>query len=84
MLEFHTSVPTPFILMLRPSLVAKQQWISREDYVLYAERYQRLNLRILWKLVPGLVAPIGDFFVTHVVYVETEDIFRYRPRCPIY
>ena len=33
MLEFYTSVPTPFILMLRPRS-GEQQWISREDYVL--------------------------------------------------
>ncbi|MFT5843891.1 MAG: hypothetical protein ACI80L_002693, partial [Pseudohongiellaceae bacterium] len=58
--DFEISVPTPFILMLRPRSGA-QQWISREEYKLtpsvpvveFTDTYGNLCQR--------LVAPPGRF-----------------------
>ena len=37
LIEFQMSVPTPFLLMLRPRSGC-QQWITREEYILSPRR----------------------------------------------
>jgi len=71
-LIFDITVPTPFILMLRPRSCA-QQWISREEYRLvpsvpvfeFTDTYGNLCQR--------LVAPPGSFEVHTVADVMTTD-----------
>ena len=71
-LEFQITVPTPFLLMLRPRS-GRQQWIAREEYVLspsvpaveFTDSYGNLCQR--------LVAPAGYFSVRTSVDIETAD-----------
>jgi len=78
---FDISVPTPFILMLRPRSGA-QQWISREEYKLspsvpvfeFTDSYGNLCQR--------LVAPPGDFLVRTVADVMTADQVDEAPGAP--
>lgn len=71
--EFEITVPTPFILMLRPRSGA-QQWISREEYKLtpsvpvveFTDTYGNLCQR--------LVAPPGRFKIHTAAQVMTSDV----------
>ena len=81
MLEFYTSVPTPFILMLRPRS-GEQQWISREDYVLSPSVPAVEFTDSFGNLCQRLVAPIGDFSLRTLVYVETADYSDIDPGAP--
>jgi len=71
-LTFDISVPTPFILMLRPRSGA-QQWIAREEYEIvpsvpvfeFTDTYGNLCQR--------LVAPPGNFEIHTVAEVQTAD-----------
>jgi transglutaminase-like putative cysteine protease len=77
-LTFDISVPTPFILMLRPHIGA-QQWIARVDYR-------------IWPIVPvfeftdpygnicqRLVAPVGTFSISTSAEVRTADYVDQAP-----
>lgn len=80
-LTFDISVPTPFILMLRPRSGA-QQWIAREEYRLipsipvyeFTDNYGNLCQR--------LVAPPGTFAVYTVAEVMTSDDIDQAPGAP--
>lgn len=80
-LIFDISVPTPFILMLRPRSGA-QQWISREEYRLvpsvpvseFTDNYGNLCQR--------LVAPPGAFEIHTVAEVMTADQIYQAPGAP--
>ncbi len=80
-LSFSISLPTPFILMLRPRSGA-QQWIEREEY--------RLSPRIpVFEFTDGygnlcqrLVAPPGPFAVHTVAEVMTADAVDRAPGSP--
>lgn len=80
-LTFDITVPTPFILMLRPRSGA-QQWISREEYRLvpsvpvfeYTDLYDNLCQR--------LVAPPGNFEIHTVADVVTADYTDQMPGAP--
>ena len=69
---FDITVPTPFVLMLRPRSGA-QQWIAREEYMLepsvsvfeFTDNYGNLCQR--------LIAPAGDFTVHISAEVRTAD-----------
>ena len=71
-LAFDITVPTPFVLMLRPRS-GSQQWIAREEYRLtpsvpvfeYTDRYGNLCQR--------LMAPVGAFEVLTSAEVMTAD-----------
>ena len=71
-LTFDISVPTPFILMLRPRSGA-QQWIAREEYRLvpsvpvfeFTDNYGNLCQR--------LIAPAGVFEIHTISEVMTSD-----------
>ncbi len=79
--EFDITVPTPFILMLRPRSGA-QQWISREEYKLtpsvpvfeFTDNYGNLCQR--------LVAPAGRFTIHTAAEVMTTDIVDKAPGAP--
>ena len=79
--EFEISVPTPFILMLRPRSGA-QQWISREEYKLtpsvpvveFTDTYGNLCQR--------LVAPPGNFKIHTAAQVMTSDVVDNAPGAP--
>lgn len=80
-LTFDITVPTPFILMLRPRSGA-QQWIAREEYGLvpsvsvfeFTDNYGNLCQR--------LVAPPGNFEVHTVADVMTADQIDRAPGGP--
>ncbi len=79
--EFEISVPTPFILMLRPRSGA-QQWISREEYKLtpavsaveFTDTYGNLCQR--------LVATPGRFAIHTAAEVMTTNIIDKAPAAP--
>lgn len=78
---FEISVPTPFILMLRPRSGA-QQWIAREEYRLdpsipvyeFTDNYGNLCQR--------LVSPPGLFSIHTVADVMTSDYVDQAPGAP--
>jgi transglutaminase-like putative cysteine protease len=80
-LKFDITVPTPFILMLRPRSGA-QQWITREEYRIvpsvpvfeFTDNYGNLCQR--------LVAPPGNFEVRTVADVITADYTDQAPAAP--
>lgn len=80
-LTFDISIPTPFILMLRPRSGA-QQWIAREEYRLvpsvpafeFTDHYGNLCQR--------LVAPPGVFAIHTVADVMTADYVDQAPGAP--
>lgn len=71
-LEFHISVPTPFVMMLRPRS-GNQQWISREEYVLSPSVPAVEFTDTFGNLCQRLVAPAGHFSVYTSVSIETSD-----------
>lgn len=80
-LEFDITVPTPFVLMLRPRSGA-QQWIAREEYKLvpsvpvfeFTDGYGNLCQR--------LIAPPGAFAVFTAADVTTADRVDRAPGAP--
>jgi transglutaminase-like putative cysteine protease len=80
-LTFEISVPTPFVLMLRPRSGA-QQWIAREEYRLapsipvfeFTDGYGNLCQR--------LIAPPGSFAVRTAADVMTADGVDQAPGAP--
>ncbi len=80
-LNFDITVPTPFILMLRPRSGA-QQWIAREEYWIkpsvtvfeFADNYGNLCQR--------LIAPVGSFAITTSAEVMTADHSDQAPGAP--
>lgn len=78
---FDISVPTPFILMLRPRSGA-QQWIAREEYRLnptipvieFTDNYGNLCQR--------LIAPVGQFSIYTMAEVMTADQLDEAPGAP--
>lgn len=80
-IDFEVSVPTPFILMVRPRNGA-QQWIAHESYRLrptvpffeFSDHYGNLCQR--------LVAPPGHFSVHTCVEVHTLDRLEVAPGAP--
>src|SRR5210317_2043565 len=80
-LEFQISVPTPFLLMLRPRS-GMQQWIAREEYVLSPSVPVVEFTDSFGNLCQRLVAPAGYFSVRTSVYVETPDASDTAPGAP--
>lgn len=80
-IEFDISLPTPFVLMLRPRS-GSQQWIAKEEYQLtpsvpvfeFTDHYGNLCQR--------LIAPPGDFAVRTVAEVSTADQVDSAPGAP--
>ena len=80
-LAFTVSIPTPFILMLRPRSGA-QQWVARETYTLkpsvpvteFTDSYGNLCQR--------LIAPPGEFSIRTSADVMTADVIDVAPGAP--
>ena len=80
-LVFDITVPTPFVLMLRPRSGA-QQWIASEEYKLdpsvpafeFTDGYGNLCQR--------LIAPSGTFVVHTAAEVMTSDYVDQAPGAP--
>lgn len=80
-LAFDITVPTPFILMLRPRSGA-QQWVAREEYQLvpsvaafeFTDNYGNLCQR--------LIAPSGAFEIRTIADVMTADHVDRAPGAP--
>ena len=77
-LQFEITVPTPFILMLRPRSGA-QQWIAREEYAFSPRLHVEEFSDLYGNLCQRLVAPVGAFSIRTQVEVLTAD---YVDRCP--
>lgn len=80
-LTFDITVPTPFILMLRPRSGA-QQWIAREEYRLVPSVPVFEYTDIYANLCQRLVAPPGNFEVHTVADVMTADYTDQAPGAP--
>jgi len=73
-LEFEISVPTPFLLMLRPRS-GWQQWVAREQYVLKPSVPVVEFTDLFGNLCQRLVSPTGHFTVHSSVDIETADTY---------
>ena len=82
-ISFEVSVPTPFILMLRPRS-GLNQWVARELYSLkpsvpviaYTDNYAKLCQR--------LVAPVGEFLIRTSADILTTDEIDVCPGAPFH
>ncbi|TWT99849.1 Transglutaminase-like superfamily protein [Botrimarina colliarenosi] len=72
LLEFDSSTPTPFILMLRPRSGA-QQWVAREQYVLTPSVPAVEFTDPFGNLCQRLVAPMGRFSIRTSADIEAAD-----------
>ena len=80
-LTFEISVPTPFILMLRPRS-SEQQWVEKESYKVlpsvpvyeFTDHFSNLCQR--------LVAPVGTFNLRTYADVHTLDVVEQMPGAP--
>ena len=71
-LTFDVSIPTPFILMLRPRS-GYQQWVARESYTLRPSVPVTEYTDIYGNLCQRLIAPVGEFLVRTSADVMTAD-----------
>jgi len=78
---FNVSIPTPFILMLRPRS-GTQQWVARESYTIlpsvpvveYTDNYGNLCQR--------LIAPVGEFSIRTSADMMVADFIDISPGAP--
>jgi len=77
-LEFDITVPTPFVLMLRPRSGA-QQWVTREEYRLVPSVPMFEFTDYYGNLCQRLVAPPGAFTVSTAAEVMTADCVDQAP-----
>ncbi len=80
-LEFNISVPTPFLLMLRPRS-GRQQWVAREQYVLSPSVPAVEFTDSFGNLCQRLVGPTGHFSIQTSVDIETADTSDTAPGAP--
>ena len=80
-LKFDITVPTPFILMLRPRS-GTQQWIAREEYKLSPSVPAFEFTDIYGNLCQRLVAPPGIFSIHTIADVMTADDVDQAPGAP--
>ena len=79
--EFEISVPTPFILMLRPHSGA-QQWVRREEYKLTPSVPVLEFTDIYGNLCQRLVAPPGNFKIHTRAQLMVSDNIDKAPGAP--
>lgn len=77
-LKFSISVPTPFVLMLRPRS-GEQQWIASEEYLLYPSVPAYEFTDDYGNLCQRLVAPAGDFSIATSAKIRTSDTIDVLP-----
>jgi transglutaminase-like putative cysteine protease len=81
LLEFQSSVSTPFLLMLRPRS-GWQQWIAREEYILSPSVPAVEFTDSFGNLCQRLVAPAGYFSISTSVDIETAEASDTAPGAP--
>lgn len=77
-LVFNISIPTPFILMLRPRSVA-QQWVAREEYRISPSVSVIEFTDVYGNLCQRLIAPPGIFEVQTSAEIKTADCVDLSP-----
>ncbi len=77
-IEFFIEIPTPLILMLRPRSGA-QQWIAREEYLLYPSVPVFEFTDDYGNLCQRLVAPPGEFKLSTSARIMTADSIDQAP-----
>jgi len=80
-MAFDISVPTPFVLMLRPRSGA-QQWVAREEYRLTPHVPVHEFTDGFGNLCQRLVAPPGRFTIHTAAEVKTADFLDRAPGAP--
>ncbi len=80
-LRFEITVPTPFVLMLRPRSGA-QQWIAREEYKLAPSIPVFEFTDDFGNLCQRLTAPVGEFYIHTAAEVMTADSIDRAPGAP--
>ena len=80
-LTFDITVPTPFVLMLRPRSGANQ-WIASEEYKIQPSVPISEFTDIYGNLCQRLIAPVGDFSVHTTAEVMTSDHVDQAPGAP--
>jgi transglutaminase-like putative cysteine protease len=80
-LAFDITVPTPFVLMLRPRSGA-QQWVAREEYRLEPNVPVFEFTDDFGNLCQRLIAPVGTFEVSTSAEVMTSDYIDQAPGAP--
>lgn len=71
-LEFEITVPTPFVLMLRPRS-GRNQWIAKEEYKIVPSVPVTEFTDIYGNLCQRLIAPTGNFAIYTSAEVMTAD-----------
>ena len=71
-LEFEITVPTPFVLMLRPQS-CRNQWLVKEEYKTTPSVSVVEFTDIYGNLCQRLIAPIGNFSIYTSFIVKTSD-----------
>lgn len=71
-MRFEVSIPTPFILMLRPRSGA-HQWVARESYTLKPSVPVAEFMDHYGNLCQRLIAPVGQFAINTTADVLTQD-----------
>jgi len=77
-LTFDISVPTPFILMLRPRSGA-QQWVAREEYIISPSVPVFEYTDVYGNLCQRLIAPPGIFGLRTSAEIRTADLVDQSP-----
>lgn len=80
-LSFDISIPTPFVLMLRPRSGA-QQWVAVEEYKLKPSVPVFEFTDIYGNLCQRLIAPAGNFSIHTAAQVMTADYVDQLPGAP--
>lgn len=80
-LTFDITVPTPFVLMLRPRSGA-HQWISREEYKIKPSVPVFEFTDNFGNLCQRLISPVGSFAIRFVADVMTADSVDQSPHAP--
>lgn len=81
LIELHSLVPTPFLLMLRPRSGA-QQWIAREQYVLNPSVPAAEFTDLFGNLCQRLVSPAGLFSIRTSADIQAADFADAAPGAP--
>jgi len=77
-LTFDISVPTPFILMLRPR-IGSQQWVAREEYIISPSVPVFEFSDLYGNLCQRLIAPPGIFEIRTSAEIRTIDFVDQSP-----
>jgi transglutaminase-like putative cysteine protease len=80
-ITFNVSIPTPFILMLRPRS-GVQQWVARQSYTLTPSVPVMEYTDVYGNLCQRLMAPVGKFHISTSADILTTDGIDTAPGAP--